>query len=317
LKIADYHITIGNVTDKGKVREENEDYMAHFNTPLGYCIIVCDGMGGHVAGQFAAQHAVLAIRQYLQDSANSKKDTAHCLKDAIEFANFQLKEFVASNTALEGMGTTCVLALIKSGSLYIAHAGDSRLYILRRKKIKQYTRDHSSVQQLIDIGLMTELEAEHSEKKNQIVKAIGVFDKVLPTVTERPVALRKNDKILLCSDGLTVHVNKNQIADTLISISDTQKACLKLTALANESGGTDNITVQLIHYTGKSFREKSKLSKKKKLIACLLIIAVISSLSFGYFRVFNNKAKTGKNNTEQNLKNTSENEKNSKKTEMK
>ena len=250
MKPADYHITIGNATDIGKARKENEDYLAHFNTPNGYCILICDGMGGHTAGQIAAQSASIAMQQYLQDSQNGKTDISKELIHAIEFANFRLREIIKEKPALTGMGTTCVLALIKNGQLYTAHAGDSRIYLIRKKSIKQITKDHSSIQQLIDEGVLTKKEAEMSINKNEIVKAIGVFETVSPTVLAKPIALQKNDRLLLCSDGLTEHLRKDVIAATIQSIDDVQNASLQLVQLANDNGGSDNITVQVIHYMG-------------------------------------------------------------------
>ncbi len=283
MNISDYHIAIGNATDIGKIREQNEDYMAHFDTPLGYCIIVCDGMGGHVGGQVASQGAVSAIQQFLQDPQNKNSLIPLALKNAIEFANYQLREMVNQNTALKGMGTTCVLALIKDGQLYTAHAGDSRIYLIRNKHIKQITKDHSIVQKLIDTGVLTEEEAELSDKKHQISKAIGFFEKVDPTITQNPLALHQNDKLLLCSDGLTGHVNKAKINEIVQSTDDIQNATLKLISAANEGGGTDNITVQLMHYTGKSVTRKRRLSIKK-LVAAFIILAAVGCLSFWLYR---------------------------------
>ncbi len=250
MKPADYFISIGNATDVGKVRELNEDYLAHFDTPLGYCIIICDGMGGHTGGQVAAQTAALAIQKYLQDSQIDATGTPVTLSNAFEFANFQIRKLIGEKPSLNGMGTTCVLALIENGKLFTAHAGDSRIYLIRKNKILQITRDHSSVQQLIDEGVMTEEEAGASDKKNQIIKAIGVFEKVQPTISENPITLSKDDKILLCSDGLTEHLTAATIFTIVEKIQNIQEASLELIHSANRNGGTDNITVQMIHYTG-------------------------------------------------------------------
>jgi serine/threonine protein phosphatase PrpC len=283
LKISDYYIKIGNATDVGKVREQNEDYMAHFLTPIGYCIIVCDGMGGHAAGQVASQNSVLSIQQFLQDAKNENLAIPIVLKNAIEFANYQLREMVNKNPELKGMGTTCVMALINNGKLYTAHAGDSRIYLIRKGKILQITKDHSSVQKLIDLGVITEEEAELSDKRNEIIKAIGIFEKVDPTITQTALALHKNDKLLLCSDGLTSHVNKYKINETVQSVNDIQSAALKLIAQANDGGGTDNITVQLIHYTGKTVAGKRKLAIKK-MVALFILLVAVGYLSFWLYR---------------------------------
>jgi len=284
LKISDYHISIGNATDVGKVREHNEDYLAHFDTPLGYCIIICDGMGGHAAGDVAAQSATAAIQQFLQDPSNKNSTIPIALKNAIEFANYKLKEMMNQNPALKGMGTTTIVALIKNGRLYTAHAGDSRLYLIKKGGIKQLTKDHSSVQQLIDQGVLTEAEAELSDKKNQISKAIGIFDKVEPTITESSFPLNKNDKLLLCSDGLTGHLSKEKIYETILSFDNIQSAAMKLVELANGNGGSDNITVQLVHYAGQSMRSKKKILSKRN----TAIVIVVFALSLFWVWAFKN-----------------------------
>ena len=289
MKVSDYHIAIGNATDVGKIREQNEDYMAHFNTLQGYCIVICDGMGGHAAGQVASQNAVGAIQQYLQDKQNEYPDIMVALKNAIEFANFQLREMMNKDPALKGMGTTCVLALIKDGHLYTAHAGDSRLYLIRKGNAEQITKDHSSVQKLIDIGVLTEKEAELSDKKNQISKAIGIFEKVDPAISETPVALHQDDIILLCSDGLTGHVSREKIQETVLANTDVQNAALKLVELANTGGGSDNITVQVVHYTGKTIIKKRKRLARKRIAIILVFFAVLACGFIGYKKYRNNE----------------------------
>jgi len=292
MKIKAFHITIGNATDVGKVREQNEDYMAHFVTPLGYCALVCDGMGGSAAGEEASQQAVAAIKYYLQDEKNACIAIPTALKNAIEFANYQLRELVQQNAALKGMGTTCVLALIKGAELFVAHVGDSRLYLLRNKDIQQVTRDHSTVQNLIDAGALTEKEAGQSDKRNQITKAIGIFEKVEPAITDVAIPLMQHDKILLCSDGLTAHVNRQIIKSTISSARDVQVAAMQLIAKANDNGGTDNITVQLIQYTGRSFDKPGKSRLKKYMMVTILFLLVAVGGIFAYKEVMFTKSKS-------------------------
>ena len=287
---SDYHISIGNATDVGKIRAHNEDYMAHFDTLMGYCVIICDGMGGHAAGEVASQNAIVSIQQFLQDPKNEDPDIPVVLKNAIEFANYQLREMVNQDPALKGMGTTCVMVLIKDRQLYTAHAGDSRIYLVREGSIKQITKDHSSVQKLIDAGVLTEEEAEMSDKKNEILKAVGIFDKVDPTITKKPMALLENDKLLLCSDGLTAHVSKEKILETVRSTGDIQKTALKLTEQANNGGGSDNTTVQLIHFLGKNV-QSGRRSPVKKIAAAFTLIVAALFFSFWIYKknYMNNK----------------------------
>lgn len=282
MKIDSYNLTIGNATDVGKVREVNEDYMAHFATAYGYCAIVCDGMGGHAAGDVASQGAIAAIKHYLQDGNVTRLDTTTSIQNAIEFANYKLRESVKQNSGLVGMGTTCVMALICNAEMYIANAGDSRLYLIRGKHIKQLSKDHSAIQDLIDAGVLTEEEAMLSEKRNQITKAIGIFEKVEPSISKEPFQILTNDKILLCSDGLTAHVSRDEILEIINDNEDVQLAALKLTEKANANGGSDNITVQLIQYSGKpSLNHKRKRSIKMFRYAIIsLIIMVLGIVAY-------------------------------------
>ena len=284
--ITEYNISIGSATHTGKVRELNEDSMAHFDTPIGYCIIVCDGMGGHAAGDVASQNAVNSIQQFLQDSNNMLPVILAVLKNAVEFANFHLREMITASPALKGMGTTLVLALIKDGQLYTAHAGDSRIYLLQNGGIEQITKDHSPVQKLIDIGVLTEEEAELSDKKNQISKAIGIFEKVEPSVTATPIRMQHNDTIVLCSDGLTGHVNKMKIAEIVASTADIEEAALQLIAEANEGGGSDNITVQLVHYSGNPTAIKKKRPLKRIITILIVLIVIAAVLFWGYNKYY-------------------------------
>jgi len=279
LRIDTFNIIVGNATDVGKLRKCNEDYLAHFVTTYGYCIIVCDGMGGHAAGDVASQGAIEAIKHYLQDGKVTKLDTQNSLQNAIEFANYKLRETVKTNSALTGMGTTCVMALINRDEMYIAHAGDSRLYLIRDKNIKQLSKDHSTIQILIDAGVLTEEEAKVSEKRNQITKAIGIFEKVEPSISKEAISLKNNDKILLCSDGLTAHVSDEEILEIISANTDVQDASLRLIEKANNGGGTDNITVQLIQYTGKS-SIVSKNQHGKKILRYAIISIVVAALGY-------------------------------------
>lgn len=281
MTIDSQHIIIGNATDVGRIRDHNEDYMSHFKTPFGYCVLVCDGMGGHAAGEEASRSAASAIKQYLQDDKNEAENVLVAIRNSIEFANFKLRELSQKNPSLKGMGTTCVMAMIDSSKMYIAHAGDSRMYLFRKNKIKQITKDHSTVQNLIDSGVLTEEEAEKSDKKNQITKAIGVFDKVEPSVSPEPVKLIKGDKIVLCTDGLTGHLSREKIKEVIKNEPDVQQAALQLIENANNNGGSDNITVQIVHYTGKSILDEKKQQRKKKKIIPVVIIVIGLVLAIG------------------------------------
>lgn len=288
MKLSSYHIDIGNATDVGKVREHNEDYMAHFDTPAGYCVVICDGMGGNVAGEEASQNAVAAIKFFLQDEANIEPSIPATLRNAIEFANYQIRNIVQKRPELRGMGTTCVLVLIAKNNYFIAHAGDSRLYMVRDGQIQQITKDHSVVQLMVDTGVLTEEEAERSEKKNQITKAIGPFEKVEPAVSDLVSPLLKEDILLLCSDGLTAHVSNQNILEVVSTIDDVQAAAIELIRLANQDGGTDNITIQVIRYSGEPAETAKKARKRSFLGFSLVLLVVLAIGTFAYMGTFGN-----------------------------
>jgi len=143
------------------------------------------------------------------------------------------------------MGTTCVILIIRPNTAYFGHVGDSRIYLARGNKLYLMTRDHSYVQNLVDQGLISWDEAENHPRKNEITQALGLFEKVDPEVNENPLGLYKGDKFVLCTDGLSGLVHENTISE-IISKYQPVEACERLVALANENGGIDNVTVQLV-----------------------------------------------------------------------
>ncbi|MDP4115258.1 MAG: Stp1/IreP family PP2C-type Ser/Thr phosphatase [Bacteroidota bacterium] len=249
---------IGNRSDVGRVRKANEDYFGTFKGDFGTLVVVCDGMGGHKGGSVASRVAVEVIKSHFE-SLGTEFDPKEELKNALIKANATILQKAAEDSELTGMGSTAVLLLIQEEVCYYAHVGDSRIYHIRSKEIKQITKDHSLVQQMVDAGMITEDAAKNHPKKNVITRALGSEGNSEPEVSEE-LPLCKNDKFLLCSDGLTGFVEDNEILKVAEKYPP-QAACEKLVDMANERGGKDNITVQIARITA---GPKPTLSENKK-----------------------------------------------------
>ncbi len=230
-------LSIGNHTDVGKVRDINQDRFGSASADWGNLLVVADGMGGHLGGEMAAQMTVDSLTDGFQTSPVD--DPAEFLDLAIKKADKKVSKKGADDTELTGMGTTVVAAIIRDGRAYLAHVGDSRIYLFRNNKWKQITNDHSVVQKMVDEGLLTEAEAESHPEKNRILQAIGLGG-VEPEHNSLP--LYKNDILLLCSDGLSGLVDGRGMI-SVVSKESPMSAAKQLTSLANDRGGHDNITV--------------------------------------------------------------------------
>lgn len=238
-------------TDQGRVRTVNEDYLGILcSIKIGDVFVVCDGMGGHVGGEKASKLAVECILNVLSNA--STENIEKSLIDAITFANNSLIKFSENHPEYKGMGSTVVLALISDDILYLAHMGDSRAYVFSDEKLFRMTKDDSYVQLLIDKKEITEEEAENHPFKNRISKALGVNQSMVPTIYQEKIKLKKGDKILLCSDGLTSLVSDFQIEKN-ISNSDLLNSIINLHNLAMNNGGYDNITIILIEVLESKF----------------------------------------------------------------
>ena len=233
-------------TDVGRVRQENQDDYRAGELPGGAVwALVCDGMGGAKGGREASQGACNVIEnffqeQYAQCGAGQEEPF---LKKALLYANRFVFQKAAHEEALAGMGTTAVCALVRSGNVYLCHAGDSRAYLIRDGKLTQLTHDHSYVQELVDCGTITEEEAEHHPQKNIITKALGVDYRLEPEFTA--AKLKREDRLLLCTDGLTNMVPVEEMEE-LLAQSAFYDLPDRLIEAANAHGGSDNITALLL-----------------------------------------------------------------------
>ena len=232
-----------SMIDVGRKREVNQDYIFVSNEPLGNLpnlLIVADGMGGHRAGDFASRYAVEPLKE---DLANSTEDGPEAMiRKAIQSANQKLIEAARQDARLEGMGTTLVVATVIEHTLYFANVGDSRLYLLH-DTIKQLSKDHSFVQEMVRLGGIDAEEAKHHPDKNIITRAVGAREKVEVDFFE--YRLKKGDMILMCTDGLSNMIEDEEMLAIVKSSRDIVEAVERLVERANDNGGNDNIGVIL------------------------------------------------------------------------
>ena len=271
-------------TDIGRKRKANEDSGGHFITINGYVAVVCDGMGGHVGGAVASTLAINAIREFL--SRDFIADPRIAIGMAIQTANEAILNKARIEPELAGMGSTCVLLLIRDGKVFIGHVGDSRIYLIREKKIIQLTKDHSFVQNLVDLGQITKEQAEHHPRKNEITNALGIPNMAPATVRQEAIEPLAGDCFLLCSDGLSGMVpdkNIEKIVSRQRDYSTQQRADL-LVKTANENGGIDNITVELVEFTITpqiALKTSSGNKAKKRTILLFSTIAATAIVAVG------------------------------------
>lgn len=233
-----------SMTDIGRKRKLNQDTVYSCEHPLGNLnnlFIVCDGMGGHKAGDYASAYTVKAIEREVEVCED--KSPVKILREAITIANMEIYEKASSEPDFAGMGTTCVAATIDGDTLYVANVGDSRLYLVD-KDITQVTKDHSLVAELVRKGSLDEGQARVHPDKNIITRAIGAAPAVDIDFFE--VELSPGDIILMCTDGLTNMVDDDEILRIIRTATDTPDMAENLIKMANHNGGKDNIGVVII-----------------------------------------------------------------------
>lgn len=226
----------------------NQDYFVYdfFDDKTAY-IVVCDGMGGANAGNIASKTATLFVQNQVRNGFNEKMDSKaikRLLENAVSNANLQVFSISTDNENYSGMGTTILAAIIKENVLHLVHAGDSRAYLIKDSdEIVQLSKDHSIVQNMIEKGLISKDEARIHPKRNVITRALGVSETLELDYIE--LELGQNDKLLLCTDGLTGFVD-DLVIKTIIGNSKTEiESVERLIQVANDNGGKDNITAVL------------------------------------------------------------------------
>lgn len=231
-------------TDVGRVRSSNQDSYATGELPGGVAwAVVCDGMGGAAGGNVASSVAVKMISEKITSTYHSNMSTTsvkNMLVSAITAANLSIFDMSNANETLHGMGTTVVAAVIADSTVCVAHAGDSRAYLISRGELFQLTTDHSVVQAMVESGKITPDEAKAHPRKNIITRALGVAEDIDVDFCEEK--LIADDILLICTDGLTNYIDSQDILKVAHTAGYYEIAD-KLVNLANSNGGGDNITV--------------------------------------------------------------------------
>ncbi|HEV8178462.1 MAG TPA: Stp1/IreP family PP2C-type Ser/Thr phosphatase [Gemmatimonadales bacterium] len=268
-------VSVFGKTDLGRTRDHNEDtfLVADLSTgnaslqpevrhheigARGSLFMVADGMGGAAAGELASAMAADLIYRHLAtawatDTDSSPDRFAHRLREAVELANRQLYTYAREHPDVRGMGTTVTAAGMFGNDLYLTQIGDSRAYLVRGTEAVQLTKDQSLMQRLVDAGELTADEAEQSERRNIILQALGPDPRVKVDLTHQPI--RRGDILILCSDGLSGVVRKEEFARMANEHRDLPALCSALIDLANERGGPDNITVVVARFEGEGLPE--------------------------------------------------------------
>ncbi len=256
-------------TDLGRTRDHNEDTFlcadltkgtTEFLTegraevgPKGSLFLVADGMGGAAAGEVASAMAADVIFQHLREtwtnnSGGSGEDFVLRIKEAVEVANQRIHSYAAEHRESRGMGTTATVVGVLDNRLHLAQVGDSRAYMIRGDHIAQLTKDQSLMQRLIHAGELTEEQAAQSERRNIILQALGPDAQIRVDVTYQDLA--RGDYLVLCSDGLSGQLKRDEIGLVIAESTTVGEACERLITTANERGGPDNITAVVVRFDG-------------------------------------------------------------------
>ena len=236
-----------SITDIGRKRKVNQDFVyssERFVGPLPNLFLVADGMGGHNAGDYASKCTVETLIREVRGCF--EKNPVRILGKAIRIANDQIRRKAREDESLLGMGTTVVAAVIDGRELYVANVGDSRLYIVNSGEIRQITKDHSWVEEMVRRGGIGKAEARNHPDKNIITRAVGAEETV--RIDFFQVLLQEGDVILMCTDGLTNMLEDEEIRMTLDGARGIVEKAQGLVRAANERGGRDNISVVLIEF---------------------------------------------------------------------
>ena len=252
---------IGMLTDVGQVRTVDEDSILVADLSFGVnsesskflLLAVADGMGGHAKGEEASKIALNAIaRAVIPDLLNNTSFTK-ILEKGIQNANQDILDYTAKNPEASGMGTTSVCAVVKDNQIHLANVGDSRAYRVSDDEICRVTKDHSYVQALIDEGEITEEQAREHPRKNEITRAVGIMPSI--EVDTMKLTLDSDESLLLCCDGVIAHLSDDDIHKIIRDSPDPQTACQEIVDMANERGGSDNISLIILSSEGSDTKE--------------------------------------------------------------
>jgi len=243
-------VEVSGQSDIGCLRKNNEDSLGYWESEddaeferKGRVAIVADGMGGYEGGQEASRMAVDAMLKVYQDFSGN--DPQQALIEGLQAAHDAIRQYGLEHPALRGMGTTCTALAIANHALYYVHVGDTRLYLIRDRRIVQVTRDHSYVGRLVEAGMISREEAESHPQRNILTAAVGTNPELFMDSPERSEPLRAKDVLLVCTDGLWGVVHDAEIL-AAVEKNDPEGAGRALIELARERGGPDNITVSIL-----------------------------------------------------------------------
>lgn len=276
-----YYCNVEGNTDIGCKRKANEDWLDSFECKNGLVAVVCDGMGGHVGGQIASHVAVDAIRLFLESQYFDNPKEA--IVAACDAANQAILQRATEQPELNGMGSTCVMLIVRNGKVYIGSVGDSRIYLIRSKKIRQLTKDQSYVQMLVDMGEISKEQAERHPRKNEITNALGLPSMQPATVLDTPICPEAGDCFLLCSDGLSGMVPETEIVKVVSNQTGLSQRDRVNTLInrARQHGGLDNITCQIVEFAVTPPGLGNKNSMKNKALKIGLPVLAILLLVIG------------------------------------
>jgi len=238
-----HHLDYGQITHRGLVRKQNEDYVGFFPAGDALLAVIADGMGGHNAGETASRICVETMRETFLENLAARPETI--LQCGFQKANAQVLMQSSKDARLRGMGATIVAAIIREDECWYSHIGDSRIYLVEAGKVKRLTRDHTEVQSMLEAGLITEAQSAGHFLAHIVSKSIGHLQANGADIEVNKISLCKGGAILLCSDGLT-----NQVADEEICAkihgAKPQDACNNLLDLVLLRGAHDNVSIQFI-----------------------------------------------------------------------
>jgi len=262
-------VEVAGKTDVGCVRKNNEDNLG-WDQRLGL-YVVCDGMGGALAGEVASKMGVDLMLGYFREAKQTgthpdygnlpaqASPRVRALSSAIQHANRAIFQAGQAKQTQRGMGSTMVAVLLEDGHLTVGHVGDSRVYLLRKGNMQQLTQDHSLVMEQVRRGIITREQAETSDMQNIIIRALGSEEGVEPDVEE--FTALSGDKLLLATDGLTKLVREDAMKQILEESPSLERACVRLIDAARKNGGDDNITCVLLHVAEEPWYRQGRLGK--------------------------------------------------------
>ena len=232
-----------SISEHGKIREQNEDSVGIFHTDFGLLIVICDGLGGGLSGEFASMLSVETIHKTFVET--DELDLLKRIRKSIDKANKFVYEKSNGNLNFKGMATTCEVLLLNGVSAFWGHIGDSRIYFHKNKKLNQLTKDHSLIQKLIDEGELAVKDFKNHPKKSVITKAIG--DDQIPEIDTSKMLLPNQSqlKFFVCTDGVTCVVNDNEL-EILLEHEDLSEISNKLKKLINKRGAPDNYSYVIV-----------------------------------------------------------------------